>query len=115
MNILRALLLACAVGLAALPVAAQSPADAPQVEVTIDPPEGATVGTPLSVTLSVLAPNYLLKAPVWPDLQIADAITRVPPNASRPGSRRIGGQTWVIVSRVYGITPLRAADYTLDP
>ena len=115
MNILRALLLACAVGLSALPVAAQSPADAPQVEVTIDPPEGATVGTPLSVTLSVLAPNYLLKAPVWPDLQIADAITRVPPNASRPGSRRIGGQTWVIVSRVYEITPQRAADYTLDP
>jgi len=115
MNILRALLMACAVGLAALPVAAQSPSDTPQVEVTVEPPEGTTVGTPLRITLSVLAPSYLLKPPVWPDLQIADAITRVPPNASRPGSRRVGGQTWVVVSRVYELTPQQAADYTLDP
>ncbi|MFH5776623.1 hypothetical protein ACHFJ0_20460 [Paracoccus sp. NGMCC 1.201697] len=94
---------------------AQDAADAPQVEVTLDPTDGVTVGTPVRITLSVLTPNYLVQPPDWPDMQIADAITRTPANAARPASRRIGGQTWTVVSRIYEITAQRAADYALEP
>ncbi|MDS9469344.1 hypothetical protein RGQ15_17415 [Paracoccus sp. MBLB3053] len=93
---------------------AQNAGVEPRVEITMRPEDGAvTVGTPLQVTVSVLVPNYLVSTPAWPDLQVADAITRMPANAARPGSRRVGDQTWIEVSRVYQFTPQRAAGYDL--
>lgn len=105
MNRTLALLLALA-----LPAAAQ---EAPSVSVAIDPRGPVTVGAPVRVALTVLVPSYMPEPPVWPDLQIADAITRLPERATTPVTRRIGGVSWSGLTRSYEITPQRAADYDL--
>ena len=56
----------------------------------LDPEGPVTVGTPLAVTATVLVPTWMPEPPAWPDLQIADAITRLPERATRPVTERIG-------------------------
>ena len=101
--------------LAALLVASAAAAqqDGPQVSVTLDPEGAVTVGTPIEVTATVLVPTYMPKPPVWPELQIADAITRLPERATQPLTRRIGTASWSGLSRTWEIIPQRAADYDL--
>lgn len=105
-----ALLLAVALPAAALPAAAQ---EAPTVGVALDPSGPVTVGSPVRVALTVLVPSYMPQPPQWPDMQIADAITRLPERATTPVTRRIGNETWSGLTRTYEIVPQRAADYDL--
>ena len=90
-------------------------AEAPRVELTRDPAGEVTVGTPLEVTLTLLVPSFMPEPPVWPDLGIADAITRLPGRATTPVTRRIGAESWSGLARTYEIIPQRAADYDLGP
>ncbi len=105
---MRALALAA---LLASPAFAQQPHDAPSVEVAVDPEGPIVVGTPVEISLTVLVPTYMPDPPVWPDLQIADAITRLPERATRPVTRRSGGATLSGLTRTYEVVPQRAADY----
>ena len=97
----------------AMPVLAQEPVQ-PQVAVTLDPEGPVTVGTPVGVTVTVLVPTYMPEPPDWPDLQIADAVTRLPERATHPVTERVGGESWSGIARRYEIVPQRAADYALD-
>jgi hypothetical protein len=97
----------------ALPVLAQSPA-APQVSVALDPEGPVTVGTTVEVSVTLLVPTFMPEPPVWPELQIADAITRLPERATRPVTERIGQESWSGVTRSWEIIPQRAADYDLS-
>ncbi|WP_062762387.1 BatD family protein [Falsirhodobacter sp. alg1] len=85
----------------------------PRIEVTLEPEGTLLVGQQMQLRISLLSPNYLLSTPDWPDMQIADAITRPAANTARPASRRIDGVSWTVISRVYEITPQRAADFRL--
>ena len=87
--------------------------EGPQVKVALDPEGPVTVGTPVEVTATVLVPSYMPRPPVWPDLQIADAITRLPERATRPVTERIGQESWSGIARTWEIVPQRAADYDL--
>lgn len=51
--------------------------------------------------------------PAWPDLQIADAVTRLSGRATRPVTQRIGRDTWSGIARTWEIIPQRAGDYDL--
>lgn len=86
---------------------------APQVTVTLVPDGPVTVGTPVEVTATVLVPTFMPAPPGWPDLQIADAVTRLPERATRPVTGRVGGDTWSGVARRWEIIPQRAGDYDL--
>ena len=83
------------------------------MKVALDPEGPVTVGTPVEVTATVLVPSYMPRPPVWPDLQIADAITRLPERATRPVTQRIGQESWSGIARTWEIVPQRAADYDL--
>jgi hypothetical protein len=96
-----------------LGAAAQDDAGAQKVEVGVEPPGGVTVGTPVAVDVTVLVPTYMPEPPVWPDLQIADAITRLPARATHPVTRRVGAATWSGLVRRYEIIPQRPADFEL--
>ena len=98
--------------LLAAPALAQT-APQPQVSVALDPDGPITVGTPIEVTVTVLVPSYMPQPPVWPDLQIADAITRLPDRATHPVTRRIGAESWSGLSRTWEIVPQRPADFDL--
>jgi hypothetical protein len=98
--------------LLAAPLLAQD-ASQPQASVALEPDGPVTVGTPVEVSVTVLVPTYMPEPPGWPDLQVADAITRVPERATHPVTRRIGQESWSGITRTWEITPQRPADYDL--
>jgi hypothetical protein len=98
---------------AALLLAAPALAQAPQVAVALEPEGPVTVGTPVEVTVTVLVPTFMPAPPAWPDLEIADAITRLPERATHPVTGRVGDESWSGVARRWEITPQRPADYEL--
>lgn len=108
---MKSLTAACLLALLLLP--APSLAQAPQATLTLDPAGPVTVGTPVTVTATVLVPTFMPSPPVWPDLQIADAVTRQPARATHPVTQRIGRDSWSGVARTWQIIPQRAADYDL--
>lgn len=93
-----------------LPAAAQ---ETPTINVGLEPDGPVTVGTPVSIAITVLAPTYMPAPPAWPDLQIADAITRLHERATQPVTRRIDGASWSGLTRTYEVIPQRAADYDI--
>ncbi len=109
---IRALLISL---LAASAAAAQqqSSGQSPTVEVSLDPTDPVTVGTPVEVSVTILVPSYMPNPPKWPDLQIADAITQLPDRATVPITRHVRQRSWSGLTRTYEITPQRAADFDL--
>ncbi|WP_181164693.1 BatD family protein [Amaricoccus solimangrovi] len=101
------ILLVCA----ALLGSAAAAQEGPRVTVTLDPEGPVTVGTPVEVTATLLVPSFLPKPPDWPDLQIADALTRPP--ETWPTTARVGQESWSGLTRSWQIVPQRAADYDL--
>lgn len=93
-----------------LPAAAQ---ETPAIGVDLEPDGPVTVGTPVSIAITVLVPTYMPAPPAWPDLQIADAVTRLHGRATQPVTRRIGNASWSGLTRTYEIIPQRAAGYDL--
>ena len=106
----------CALVIAAtcwpLALAAQ---DWPFVEIARAPGGPVAVGTPVLVTLTLLVPSYMPQPPIWPDMQLSDAITQPAPRASQPLTRRIGRASWAGLQHSYVVTPQRAADYVFPP
>jgi hypothetical protein len=88
--------------------------DRPVLRVTLD--ESETIpGQPLTLSMTVLAPTFMPKPPVWPGLEAPNLLVRVPPRGGGPTSERIGGQTWSGVSRLWRITPMVPGDFSIPP
>lgn len=85
----------------------------PVVRVEVSPPE-VTLGESAEVRITVLVPTWFPKPPVFPSLELANAITRLPPNSSNPTSERVGRETWSGIVRNYRVYPLSAASYRLS-
>lgn len=75
--------------------------------------EATAVGQPLSLIVEVLVPSFMPKPPVFPDLEQAGLLVRLPPRAGSPVTRRVEGESWSGVSRRYQLTPLQEGRYTL--
>ena len=96
------------------PALAQEPVgNQPFVDVSVSA-ESVAVGEELRLQIVVLAPTWFPKAPVFPSFELANTITRLPPDASRSTSRRIGRDNWSGVQRNYAIYPLIGARFQLD-
>jgi hypothetical protein len=77
-------------------------------------PSEVTVGESAELRVTVLAPTWFPRPPVFPNFEVANAITRLPPDSSYPTSERVGRDTWSGIVRNYRIYPLSAATYRLD-
>ncbi|MEM1191140.1 MAG: hypothetical protein AAGI72_21600 [Pseudomonadota bacterium] len=97
--------------LRANPAAAQDPD--PVVELSVSPAV-VSVGEPVSLSVSVYVPTWFVRPPLFPSFEIPNAILRKPRVASRPSSKRIGGDTWSGTTRRFTIYPLVAAAYRLE-
>ncbi|MEL7449238.1 MAG: hypothetical protein AAFN78_08510 [Pseudomonadota bacterium] len=84
----------------------------PLVEISVSD-ETVLVGEALEVTVTVLVPTWFAQPPEFPTLEIANAVTRRPPDSSYPTSRRVGSDTWSGIVRSYEIYPLTAARFEL--
>lgn len=85
----------------------------PVVRMQVEPPS-VRLGEALSLTVTVLVPTYFPRPPVFPDFELANAITRLPPDSSYPTSERIDGESWSGIVREYRIFPLAAATYRIE-
>lgn len=85
----------------------------PIVRVEVSPAE-VTVGESAELRVTVLVPTWFSRPPVFPNFELASAITRLPPDSSYPTSERVGRNTWSGIVRNYRIYPLLAATYRLD-
>lgn len=82
------------------------------VRAEIEPLSG-TPGQPLRLRVTVLVPTWFLQPPVYPALELPNAVTRLPPNSSFNTNERIAGQNWAGIVRDYIIYPQVAARYEL--
>ena len=90
----------------------QEPPDGPFVRVQVDP-DSVTVGQAAVVRVTVLAPTWFPKPPVWPSFEIANALVMLPPDSSRSISERIGRDNWAGIVRSYRFYPQLAGEYRI--
>lgn len=86
--------------------------DAPLVRVEVSP-EQVRVGEAVALEISVFVPTWFAKPPVYPDFELANAMTRLPPDSSYPTSERVDGKTWAGIVRTYRISPLIGGTYRI--
>ena len=103
------LALLCGLGVIA-PASAQQ---VPIVRMEIEP-EVVSVGEPVELRITVLAPTWFPKPPVYPSFELANVMTRVSPDGSYPISERVGAESWSGILRSYEIYPLIGATYRFD-
>jgi hypothetical protein len=76
-------------------------------------PESVGVGESAELRVTVLVPTWFTRPPVYPTFELANAITRLPPDSSYPTSERVGRETWSGIVRNYRFYPLLGASYRL--
>jgi len=91
---------------------AWSAGEPPRARIDIEP-EQVNVGEPVRLRLTVLVPTWFTSPPVFPDLELPNAITRLPPDSSFPTSARVGRDTWSGIVRDYQVFPQLTARYEL--
>jgi len=62
-------------------------AQEPQVRAAITP-GAVSVGEPARLTVTVLVPTWFTSPPTYPSLDLANAVTRLPPDSSYPTRAR---------------------------
>lgn len=77
-------------------------------------PDSVRVGEALSLRVTVLVPTWFPRPPVYPDFEVANVITRLPPDSAFPVSERLDGESWSGITREYQLYPLAAASYRID-
>jgi hypothetical protein len=93
-------------------VMAQTPIGDPLVEMSISP-EVVNVGEVATLTVTVLGPTWFPQPPVFPSFEVPNAAVSLPPDSSRPLSRRVGGETWSGITRRHQVLPLMGARFRL--
>lgn len=93
---------------------AAAAADAQQPVVRVDvAPDTVNIGESVELTVTVLVPTWFARPPEYPDFELANAVTRLPPDSSYPTSERVGRDTWSGIVRKYRVTPLAGATYRM--
>ncbi|WP_428527517.1 BatD family protein [Roseibium sp.] len=100
---IRRLLLLLVICMAS-PVWAQTAAE-PILKTSLEE-DSAIPGQPLIYRVTVLAPTWMPKPPVFPSFEVPNVLVRLPSRASQPASERIDGETWSGVSRAYRLYPM---------
>ena len=75
--------------------------------------ESVPVGEAVRLEITVLVPTWFVEPPDYPSFEIANAVTRVPPDSSYPISEPVGAETWSGIVREIEIHPLLGATYRL--
>lgn len=86
--------------------------NSPIVRVSATPSE-VSVGEPVTLQVTVLVPTWFPRPPEYPSFELANAVTRLPPDSSYPTNERIGRETWSGIIRRYQVYPLLGATYRL--
>ncbi len=108
---MRSALVAIALLFAAAPATAESTAPQPVVRTTIEPAQ-VVVGQPATLTVEVLAPNFMTAPPGMPDFQLPNAITRT--GSTTNTSDRQGDVSYAGIRYEFLIYPQEAGAYAVS-
>ena len=109
--VLTSLLLCLLIG--ATPAAAQG-STRPIIRTALEKAE-AIPGQPIILRVTLLAPTWFPKAPVFPSFEAPNIMVRLPERASGPVSERVGSETWSGVTRAYRLYPMTVGRFRLPP
>ena len=87
-------------------------AQTPRARVSLEPGAIVTVGQPLTVRVQVLVPSFFAGAPVFPELDVDDAITIFVDRGTN-FTEREGAVTWAGQGRSYTVYPQRAGVFEI--
>ena len=87
-------------------------AQAPRARVSLEPGAVVTVGQPVTVRVQVLVPSFFAGAPVFPELDVDDAITIFVDRGTN-FTEREGAVTWAGQDRSYTVYPQRAGSFEI--
>ncbi|SFN11400.1 BatD family protein [Variovorax sp. OV329] len=90
-------------------------AQGPGVRVQVQGKQPVLVGQQVPVEVTVVAPNYFLSAPPFPDLVLQGAIVTMPDDRSIHGVDTVDGQTLASIQKTYVFTAQQAGDFELPP
>jgi hypothetical protein len=76
-------------------------------------PESVSVGESAELTVTVLVPTWFASPPAFPAFEVANVISRLPPDSSFAMSETIDGATWSAIERNYSITPMIGANFRI--
>ncbi|HEY6991044.1 MAG TPA: BatD family protein, partial [Bryobacteraceae bacterium] len=88
-------------------------APGPLVRASIATPRPIIVGQAVRVNVTVLAPNYFLGEPEFPQININNAIVVLPGETPQNSSETIGGQTYAGITVTYLIYPQQPGTFKL--
>jgi len=113
--IVRLLVLSVLFSLIALYAAAPAHAaePAPTVRVKVNGQQPVVAGQSVQVEVTVLAPNFFLSAPVFPQLHIAGAVATMPDERGINSTESIDGVSYAGIRKTYVLTPQGAGDLAL--
>lgn len=77
--------------------------------------DAAVPGQPIVLRITLLAPTWLPKPPVFPSFEVPNVIVRLPQRASGPASARVGKETWSGVTRAYRLYPMTVGRFRIPP
>ena len=77
-------------------------------------PEVVAVGEAAELKVTVLVPTWFTRPSIYPNLELANAITRLPDDSSYPIRENVGKDSWSGIVRSYEILPLFGASYRLS-
>ena len=77
-------------------------------------PRTVAVGETIELRVTVLVPTWFTRPPVYPNIELANAITRLPDDSSFSMRERVGNDSWSGIVRTYEILPLFGANYRLS-
>ena len=75
----------------------------------------AIPGQPIVMRVTLLAPTWMPKAPIFPSFEIPNIIIRLPERASGPTSETVDGETWSGVTRAYRLYPMTIGRFQIAP
>ena len=87
----------------------------PVVRVAIDPPGPVLVGQTVTVSVTILVPNFFTSGLTFPTIDIPGAVVAMPEERPQNLNETIDGETYAGLQRSFRITPQRAGEFTLPP
>lgn len=90
-------------------------ASGPQVRVEIETSPPIRVGQQVRVGVTVLAPNFFLSAPQFPDLDVPGGLVRLLDERAINTTESIDGEPYAGIRKTYAITPQQPGVLALPP
>jgi len=94
-------------------VVASAAEQLPIVKAEVHPVQ-VMVGQPMQLRVTVLVPTWFAKPSIYPSFELANTVTRLPPNSSFSARERVAGEWWTGIVRDYEIHPQLAAQYQVS-